>query len=149
MVEITIDGHAVSVPEGSTILEAARKISRALTAVLMLVGMIALVISGVGIMNIMLVTVTERTHEIGLRKAVGARRQEILYQFLIEALIISHGHFDHYGGLIGFLDKYRSVLPADITLYAGGEDNFCQRYGGPPGQLAEFGVLDRRKFKCA
>ena len=43
----------------------------------------------------------------------------------IEALIVSHGHFDHFGGLIGFLDKFRNVLPADLTLYAGGEDNFC------------------------
>ena len=62
----------------------------------------------------------------------------------IEALIVSHGHFDHFGGLIGMLDKYRSQLPADLTLYAGGEDNFCRRLSGPPGQLSEFGVLDRR-----
>ena len=45
----------------------------------------------------------------------------------IQALIVSHGHIDHYGGLIGFLDRYRSVLPADMKLYAGGEDNFCHR----------------------
>jgi 7,8-dihydropterin-6-yl-methyl-4-(beta-D-ribofuranosyl)aminobenzene 5'-phosphate synthase len=64
----------------------------------------------------------------------------------IEALIVSHGHFDHYGGLLGMLDKYRSVLPADLTLYAGGEDNFCRRFSGPPGQLSEFGVLDRREL---
>ena len=48
----------------------------------------------------------------------------------VEALIVSHGHFDHYGGLIGFLDKFRGVLPADLTLYAGGEDNFCRRFAG-------------------
>jgi 7,8-dihydropterin-6-yl-methyl-4-(beta-D-ribofuranosyl)aminobenzene 5'-phosphate synthase len=64
----------------------------------------------------------------------------------VEALVVSHGHFDHYGGLIGFLDKYRSALPADLTLYAGGEDNFCQRLSGPPGSLTEFGVLDRREL---
>jgi 7,8-dihydropterin-6-yl-methyl-4-(beta-D-ribofuranosyl)aminobenzene 5'-phosphate synthase len=64
----------------------------------------------------------------------------------IEALVVSHGHFDHYGGLLGLLDKYRSVLPADLTLYAGGEDNFCKRFQGVPGQLAEFGALDRREL---
>ena len=63
----------------------------------------------------------------------------------IDALIVSHGHFDHYGGLMGFLDKYRADLPADVQLYAGGEDNFCHRLtGGAPGQLTDFGTLDRR-----
>jgi 7,8-dihydropterin-6-yl-methyl-4-(beta-D-ribofuranosyl)aminobenzene 5'-phosphate synthase len=64
----------------------------------------------------------------------------------IDALIMSHGHFDHWGGLIGFLDKHRKALPADLTLYAGGEDNFCQRYNraATPGQLADYGMLDRR-----
>jgi len=91
-------GSVYLVQNLASILDAARKISVALTAVLLLVGTIALVISGVGIMNIMLVTVTERTREIGLRKAVGAKRTEILYQFLIEALIISGA-----GALVGIL----------------------------------------------
>jgi 7,8-dihydropterin-6-yl-methyl-4-(beta-D-ribofuranosyl)aminobenzene 5'-phosphate synthase len=64
----------------------------------------------------------------------------------IDALIVSHGHFDHYGGLIGFLDAYRSVLPADVKLYAGGEDNFCHRLQGTgtPGEFGDYGTLDRR-----
>ena len=63
----------------------------------------------------------------------------------IQALIVSHGHVDHYGGLVGFLDRYRSVLPADIRLYAGGEDNFCHRVSATPvaGQFGEGGTLDR------
>ncbi|HKS82093.1 MAG TPA: ABC transporter permease [Candidatus Acidoferrales bacterium] len=80
----------------SSILDAARKISMALTAVLIIIALIALTISGIGIMNIMLVTVTERTREIGIRKAIGAPRDAILYQFLMEAAMISGA-----GALIG------------------------------------------------
>jgi putative ABC transport system permease protein len=82
----------------TAILSAARTISLALTLVLIVVAAIALLISGVGIMNIMLVTVRERTREIGIRKAIGAARKEILSQFLIEAFLISGG-----GAVIGIL----------------------------------------------
>ena len=71
------------------ILETARQIGVGLTVVLILIAMIALAISGVGIMNVMLVTVTERTREIGIRKAIGASRNAIRYQFLMEAVAIS------------------------------------------------------------
>lgn len=68
----------------------------------------------------------------------------------VQALILSHGHFDHFGGLIGFLQKNRSRLPDSLTLYSGGEDNFCRRVigTGAPGQFAEFGVLDRRELEA-
>src|ERR1700682_2269846 len=80
------------------ILGAARAISLALTIVLLVIAAIALLISGIGIMNIMRVTVRERTREIGIRKAIGAAHKEILYQFLIEAFLISGG-----GAVLGIL----------------------------------------------
>lgn len=61
-----------------------------------------------------------------------------------QGLIMSHGHYDHQGGWIGFLQKYRSRLADDLTLYAGGEENFCNRKTGSPGQLADWGIVDRR-----
>ena len=73
----------------SGILQTARNIALGLTIVLIMIALIALVISGIGIMNIMLVTVTERTREIGIRKAIGASQDAIRYQFLMEALAIS------------------------------------------------------------
>ncbi len=82
----------------NAILGIAREISLALTIVLIVIAFIALVISGIGIMNIMLVTVKERTREIGIRKAIGATRREIMYQFLIESFVISGG-----GAVIGIL----------------------------------------------
>lgn len=82
-------GAQYSVQNMMGVLQTARDIARALTWVLLAIALIALTISGIGIMNIMLVTVTERTREIGILKAIGATREAILYQFLLEAFTIS------------------------------------------------------------
>ncbi len=78
------------------ILEQVEKISVILNLLLGFLAAISLLVGGIGIMNIMLVSVSERTKEIGLRKALGANSKSILYQFLIEALVITS-----LGGLIG------------------------------------------------
>ena len=67
----------------------------------------------------------------------------------MQGMIMSHGHFDHFGGLMGYLEKFRSRLPNDLTLYAGGEDNFCNRKtaSGAPGHFSDWGVLDRRDLE--
>jgi putative ABC transport system permease protein len=91
-------GASYRVENLSEILKAASRIAMALTLVLFLIGTISLVISGIGIMNIMLVTVTERTREIGVKMAMGARRREILLQFLAESVLMAA-----VGGILGIL----------------------------------------------
>jgi putative ABC transport system permease protein len=97
-----------------------RKITSAIYMVMVLISSIGLLVGGVGVMNIMLVSVTERTREIGIRKAIGARRKDILWQFLIEAMTLSGsggvlgiiiGLF--FGQLVGWL----SPLPAAVSLF--------------------------------
>jgi len=100
-------GTSYRVENLSEILRAAGRIAAMLTAVLFLVGTISLLISGIGIMNIMLVTVTERTKEIGIRMAVGARRREILCQFLAEAILLST-----VGGTLGVIVGISGPLAA-------------------------------------
>jgi putative ABC transport system permease protein len=79
-----------------SILQASNSTSGVFTTLLGEVAAISLLVGGIGVMNIMLVSVTERTREIGIRKAVGARRSDILVQFLVEAVLVSL-----FGGLTG------------------------------------------------
>ncbi len=102
-------GARYSVQNLGGILDAASAIAGVLTAVLVLVSAIALVISGIGIMNIMLVTVTERTREIGIRMSLGASKDDVLLQFLLEAVLISVG-----GGLLGILAGVALPITADL-----------------------------------
>jgi putative ABC transport system permease protein len=87
------------------LLEITNTITGALTIMLAGIASISLFVGGIGIMNIMLVSVTERTQEIGLRKAIGATQQDILLQFIIEAVILSVA-----GGLIGIALGGGSIL---------------------------------------
>lgn len=82
----------------SNILDATNKVSLGLTLVLLVIAAISLMASGISIMNVMLITVTERTREIGIKKAIGAYRKVLLTEFLAEALILSGG-----GGLVGII----------------------------------------------
>jgi putative ABC transport system permease protein len=94
----------------ASILSTLTTITTLLTAFLAAVAGISLLVGGIGIMNIMLVSVTERTREIGLRKAVGARPSDILTQFVVEALVISL-----VGGLIGLLIGGAVALIVTLT----------------------------------
>jgi putative ABC transport system permease protein len=94
--EVTSTDRDYSVSSASSILSAATSSNRTFTVLLGAVAAISLLVGGIGVMNIMLVTVTERTREIGIKKALGAGRGDIIGQFLAEAVLLSV-----FGGLVG------------------------------------------------
>ncbi len=94
--QVTSTDRDYSVSSASSILSAATSSNRTFTVLLGAVAAISLLVGGIGVMNIMLVTVTERTREIGIKKALGAGRGDIVGQFLAEAVLLSV-----FGGLVG------------------------------------------------
>ncbi|OHB63995.1 MAG: macrolide export ATP-binding/permease MacB [Planctomycetes bacterium RBG_13_62_9] len=109
--------YTVSIP--LALLKQAEATKRTFNIVLGSIAGISLLVGGIGIMNIMLASVTERTREIGIRRAIGAKRKQIVFQFLIETVVLSTT-----GGLIGlgvgvlipFLIRYFSGMPTVLTL---------------------------------
>ena len=109
-----------SVMNQTQMLETANETASTLSLMLGGIAGISLLVGGIGIMNIMLVSVTERTREIGIRKAIGAKRKNILLQFLIESIVISG-----MGGLLGLGAGYllmrllEDMLGMTLTMSAG------------------------------
>jgi len=108
-----------SIATQQSILAAASSVDNTLTVMLGGVAVIALIVGGIGVMNIMLVSVTERTREIGVRKAIGAKRSDIMWQFLIEAATLTG-----LGGIVGLSIGWsvtfllRIFLPSYVPMWA-------------------------------
>src|SRR2546428_9666004 len=86
------------IPSAQQIADEFRQITASVALLISVVSSIGLLVGGVGVMNIMLMSVTQRTREIGVRKAIGARQRDVIWQFLTEAMVLTGA-----GGLIGDL----------------------------------------------
>jgi putative ABC transport system permease protein len=98
--------------DDASLLRTWEQISQAVLLALVVISSIALMVGGIGVMAIMMISVTERTREIGVRKALGARRQEVLFQFLSEAAVLTV-----VGGLLGI--ALGSAIGVSINLVTG------------------------------
>jgi putative ABC transport system permease protein len=107
------DDDTFGINASETLMSAWQKLTGSIFAVTIGVVAVFMVVGGIVIMNIMLATVTERTHEIGIRKSVGARRSDILWQFLIEAAVLAG-----LGGLLGVLFSYAIAWLVAIVFTA-------------------------------
>ncbi len=138
---ILLNNHQVADPTNpdfttqsqQDILAATSSVTGTLTVLLGAIAAISLVVGGIGIMNIMLVTVTERTREIGIRKAIGARRRDILLQFLIESMVLSG-----LGGLLGIAVGW--LVSAQISAIKIGSNALPPPVVSIPSVLLAFGV---------
>ena len=104
LLQATRDEDAFSVSNESSVLETMDEVDNTMSLLLAGIAAISLIVGGIGIMNIMLVSVSERTREIGIRKAVGAKRKHIMFQFLCESCVLSV-----LGGIIGLLLSFFGV----------------------------------------
>ena len=117
LLQATRDEEAYEVSNQSDVLDTMDDVSNTMSLLLAGIAAISLLVGGIGIMNIMLVSVTERTREIGIRKAVGAKRKHIMLQFLCEACILSV-----LGGLIGlglsvaFIEFYNLITTTAVAM---------------------------------
>ena len=139
------------------IVETVQETMGTFTVLLSSIAAISLVVGGIGVMNIMLVSVTERTREIGIRKAVGAKRRDIMTQFLVEAIVLAF-----LGGLIGVLAGYagaqlvtplmggtRAVVTPDSVVMALGVSIAVGLFFGlyPASRAARLNPIDALRFE--